>query len=201
MCPLGVPSFRDKLLQDAVRMYLEAIYEPLFDDWSHGFRPKRSCHTAFLQIKKTFNGVPWVIEGDISKCFDDIDHDVLLEILSEKIKDNRFIQVIREFLKAGYMDNWMFHDTYSGAAQGGIISPLLMNVYLNELDKKIRELGSVFSANNTGQGFTINKEYTSIQNRLQRLKKLIADSVGDQQKTLLKEKEAYGVDEGRLTKS
>ena len=67
MRPLGVPSFRDKLLQDAVRMYLEALYEPLFDDWSHGFRPKRSCHTAFLQIKKTFNGVPWVIEGDIFK--------------------------------------------------------------------------------------------------------------------------------------
>ena len=190
MRPLGVPSFRDKLLQDAVRMYLEALYEPLFDDWSHGFRPKRSCHTAFLQIKKTFNGVPWVIEGDISKCFDDIDHDVLLEILSEKIKDNRFIQVIRDFLKAGYMDNWVFHDTYSGAAQGGIISPLLMNIYMNELDKKIRELGSEFSANNTGQGFTINKEYTSIQNRLKRLKMLIANSSGDQRKTLLKEKVA-----------
>ena len=118
--PLGIPSFKDKLLQDVVRMYLEAIYEPLFSNFSHGFRPDRSCHTAFKQIQRTFNGVPWIIEGDISHCFDDIDHKILLRILSKKIRDERFLQVIREFLKAGYMDNWIYHETYSGAAQGGL---------------------------------------------------------------------------------
>ena len=87
--PLGIPSFRDKLLQEAVRMILEAIYEPIFDNHSHGFRPGRSCHTALRQISSDFTGVVWFIEGDIKGCFDNIDHEVLLNILGRKIKDSR----------------------------------------------------------------------------------------------------------------
>ena len=137
--PLGIPSFRDKLLQEAVRMILEAIYEPVFDSNSHGFRPHRSCHTALSQIKKDFTGIVWFIEGDITGCFDNIDHDVLVGILRERISDDRFIRLIRKFLKAGYVEDWTFHNTYSGMPQGGIVSPILANIYLDKLDKYVKE--------------------------------------------------------------
>lgn len=142
--PLGIPSFKDKIVQDIIRMYLEAIYEPIFSDRSHGFRPGRSCHTALTQITKGFNGIKWFIEGDIKGCFDNIDHDVLLSILTRKIKDSKFINLIRKFLKAGYMEEWKYHATYSGTPQGGILSPILANIYLNELDMKIDEIRKAF---------------------------------------------------------
>lgn len=142
--PLGIPSFKDKIVQDIIRMYLEAIYEPIFSDRSHGFRPRRSCHTALTQITKGFNGIKWFIEGDIKGCFDNIDHDVLLSILTRKIKDSKFINLIRKFLKAGYMEEWKYHATYSGTPQGGILSPILANIYLNELDMKIDEIKKAF---------------------------------------------------------
>lgn len=104
--PLGIPSFRDKIVQDVIRMFLEAVYEPIFSDRSHGFRPNRSCHTALTQITKGFNGIKWFIEGDIKGCFDNIDHAVLLSLLAEKIKDSRFVNLIGKFLKAGYMEQW-----------------------------------------------------------------------------------------------
>lgn len=140
MRPLGIPSFRDKLLQEAVRMILEAIYEPVFDDHSHGFRPNRSCHTALRQISSDFTGVVWFIEGDITGCFDNIDHEILIDILARKIKDSKFLNVIRQFLKAGYVENWKYNKTYSGTPQGGIVSPILANIYLNELDQKFNEI-------------------------------------------------------------
>lgn len=131
--PLGIPSFRDKLLQEVVRMILEAIYEPVFDSHSHGFRPGKSCHTALRQISREFTGVVWFIEGDIQGCFDNINHEKLIDILSRKIKDSRFLNIIRQFLKAGYIENWKYNTTYSGTPQGGICSPILANIYLNEL--------------------------------------------------------------------
>ena len=142
--PLGIPSFKDKIVQDIIRMYLEAIYEPIFSDRSHGFRPGRSCHTALTQITKDFNGIKWFIEGDIKGCFDNIDHDILLSILTRKIKDSKFINLIRKILKAGYMEEWKYHATYSGTPQGGILSPILANIYLNELDMKIDEIKKTF---------------------------------------------------------
>ncbi len=142
--PLGVPSFRDKLVQDAIRQILEAIYEPVFSGVSHGFRPNRSCHTALNAMRYGFNGVTWFIEGDIKGCFDNIDHKVLLGILAEKIKDSKFINLIGAFLKAGYLEDWNYHSTYSGTPQGGILSPILANIYLNELDKKVAEIASRF---------------------------------------------------------
>ena len=137
--PLGVPTFNDKLIQEVVRMVLEAIYEGNFEYTSHGFRPNRSCHTALTHIQKEFNGAKWFVEGDIKGFFDNINHDVLINILLERIADERFIRLIRKFMKAGYIEDWQFHNTYSGTPQGGIISPILANIYLDKLDKYIKE--------------------------------------------------------------
>ena len=168
MRPLGIPSFRDKLLQEAVRTILEAIYEPVFDNNSHGFRPNRSCHTALSQIKKDFTGVVWFIEGDITGCFDNIDHNVLIDILAKKIKDSKFLNLIRQFLKAGYVENWKYNKTYSGTPQGGICSPILANIYLNELDMKFREIKAKFDRprakdeRKTPEYYAIDKEMKKI---------------------------------------
>ena len=186
--PLGVPSFRDKLLQEVIRMYLEAIYEPLFDDCSHGFRPNRSVHTALNCIKKTFTGVPWFIEGDITGCFDNIDHDVLMKILGRKIRDERFLQVIRQFLKAGYVDGWRYNETYSGCPQGGVISPVLCSIYMNELDRKIREIASEFEKQNPEKPITVNKEYARAENKIRYLKKAIGNAEGSTRIELLKQR-------------
>ncbi len=143
--PLGIPSFKDKLIQDAVRQILESIYEPIFSNFSHGFRPNRSCHTALQQMSKYFRGTKWFIEGDIKGCFDNIDHTILLNLLSKKIKDSKFVMLIGKFLKAGYIENWEYHKTYSGTPQGGILSPILANIYLHELDKKVEEMRQKFA--------------------------------------------------------
>jgi group II intron reverse transcriptase/maturase len=132
--PLGIPSFADKLVQEVVRLLLQAIYEPIFKDTSHGFRPARSCHTALAQVKTTCKGTNWVIEGDIQGFFDNINHVKLLEILSRKIADGRFLNLIRKFLQAGYMEFRQVHNSLTGTPQGGIVSPILANIYLHELD-------------------------------------------------------------------
>ena len=168
--PLGIPSFRDKLVQEVIRMYLEAIYEPIFSDRSHGFRHNRSCHTALGQITKGFNGVKWFIEGDIKGCFDNINHKVLLELLAKKIKDSKFVNIIRKFLKAGYLEQWKYNATYSGTPQGGIISPILANIYLHELDCKVEELKEQFDKPAVRP---FNKEYKAMRQRITRAKKLV----------------------------
>lgn len=132
--PLGIPSFDDKLVQEVARLILESIYEPTFCNTSHGFRPKRSCHTALHYLKRNFTGAKWFVEGDIKGCFDNVDHHVLVQILRRRIEDEHFIGLIWKFLKAGYMENWVYHNTYSGTPQGSLISPILANIYLNELD-------------------------------------------------------------------
>ncbi|OXS55025.1 hypothetical protein B1A99_24920 [Cohnella sp. CIP 111063] len=138
--PLGIPAFMDKIVQEIARSFLEAMYEPQFSNNSHGFRPNCSCHTALKQIKREWTGVKWVIEGDIKGFFDNISHDLLLDTLKEKIKDGRFIELIRRMLKAGYIEDWNFHNTYSGTPQGGVISPILANIYLDKLDKFIEQV-------------------------------------------------------------
>ena len=137
--PLGIPAFEDKLVQEVVRMILGAMYEGNFECTSHGFRPNRSCHTALLEVQRTFTGAKWFIEGDIKGFFDNINHNVMISILSERIIDERFIRLIRKFLNAGYMEDWTFHKTYSGCPQGGIISPILANIYLDKFDKYMKE--------------------------------------------------------------
>lgn len=142
--PLGIPSFDDKLVQEVIRMILEAIYEGNFEHTSHGFRPKRSCHTALIGVQSSFTAARWFIEGDIKGFFDNINHEVLIGILKNRIADERFIRLIRKFLNAGYVEDWVFHKTYSGTPQGGIISPILANIYLDQFDKYIKEYISQF---------------------------------------------------------
>lgn len=137
--PLGIPCWEDKMLQEVIRMLLEAYYEPRFSDHSHGFRPKRGCHTALEEIKHTCRGTVWIIEGDISKCFDRFDHDGLIGILRRDIRDERFIRLMGGLLKAGYLEDWKWNKTLSGTPQGGVISPLLANIYLHELDTFVEE--------------------------------------------------------------
>jgi group II intron reverse transcriptase/maturase len=145
--PLGIPSFEDKLIQEVIRLILEAIYEPIFTDSSHGFRPNRSCHSALMQIKKTCKGTNWVIEGDIKGFFDNIDHDELMKALSKKIEDGRFLGLIGKFLKAGYFELSQAHSATTGTPQGSIVSPILANVYLHEFDEYMAEVCDAHSTN------------------------------------------------------
>ena len=118
--PLGLPSWSDKLVGEVVRLLLEAIYEPCFSSSSHGFRKRRGCHTALRDIQETWTGTVWFIEGDISDCYGSLDHEILLKILAEKIRDQRFLRLIAHMLKAGYLEDWQYRDTLSGCPQGGL---------------------------------------------------------------------------------
>lgn len=142
--PLGIPTADDKLVQAAVKIVLEHVYEPIFSDRSHGFRKGRSCHTALDQIKHGWSGVKWLIEVDVSGFFDNVDHDILLNLLRKRIDDERLIGLIARMLKAGYMEDWAFHRTYSGTPQGGVISPILANVYLHALDEHMAVMKAGF---------------------------------------------------------
>ena len=133
--PLGLPSWPDKLLGEVMRLLLEAYYEPQFSGRSHGFRPGRGCHTALAEVSRKWTGTTWFIEGDISDCFGSLDHQVMLSILAEKIHDNRFLRLLRNMLQAGYLEEWEWHATLSGAPQGGVVSPVLSNIYLHKLDE------------------------------------------------------------------
>ena len=161
--PLGIPTFTDKLVQEVLRMILEAVYEPVFLPTSHGFRPGRSCHTALGDIRHGFNGIKWFIEGDIKGFFDNIDHQVLPVLIGKKIKDARLIQLVQKMLKAGYVEDWKYHDTISGTPQGGIISPLLANIYLHELDKFVQQLQAEFDRARQQE---LTPEYIAMQNKL-----------------------------------
>lgn len=182
--PLGIPTFTDKLVQEVLRMILEAVYEPIFLDVSHGFRPKRSCHTALKQLRREFNGTRWFVEGDIKGCFDNINHTVLVGLLSNKIKDARITKLIYKFLKAGYLENWQYHKTYSGTPQGGIISPLLANIYLYELDKFVMKLKSEFDTPGVGQ---ITPEYRELHNEIKRLSHRLTKVTGEEREMVLAE--------------
>ena len=133
--PLGLPSWSDKPLGEFVRLLLEAYYEPQFSDHSHGYRPRRGCHTALREVARTWTGTTWFIEGDISQCFDRLDHQVMLQTLGEKIHDNRLLRLVGQMLQAGYLEDWVWNATLSGAPQGGVLSPCLSNIYLDRLDK------------------------------------------------------------------
>src|SRR5438045_6434459 len=116
--PLGLPSWSDKLVGEVVRLLLEAIYEPRFSDRSHGFRKGRGCHTALREIRETWTGTTWFVEGDISDCFGSIDHEILMGILAEKIRDQRFLRLIRNMASTGYLEERDYRDTLSRDPQG-----------------------------------------------------------------------------------
>lgn len=167
--PLGMPSWSNKVLQEVVRQLLDAYFEPHMSDHSHGFRPGRGCHTALSEVIHTWKGVHWFIEGDISHCFERLDHDVLMNILGESIHDNRFLRLIRHMLKAGYLEEWKWNATLSGAPQGGVCSPVLSNLYLDRLDRFVETV--LLPKYNQGKRRVPNPAYCQIENALDRAKR------------------------------
>ena len=164
--PLGLPGWSDKLVGEVMRLLLEAYYEPRFSDRSHGFRPGRGCHTALREVANTWTGTTWLIEGDISDCFGSLDHELMIQILSEKIRDNRFLRLLRNMLKAGYLEDWVWNATLSGAPQGGVLSPLLSNIYLHRLDAFVEE--TLMPEYNRGVERVKNPAYRKVQKALTR---------------------------------
>ena len=169
MRPLGIPTWSDKMLQEVLRSILEAYYEPHFSDQSHGFRPHHGCHTALKDVQIVGTGTKWFIEGDIATYFDTIDHNILLSILAENIQDHRFLQVIGALLAAGYMEQWTYHRTYSGTPQGGVLSPLLANIYLDRLDQWVTQ--TLIPAYTRGERRRNNRAYYQLTEQMRKLRK------------------------------
>src|SRR5713101_3829330 len=164
--PLGLPVWKDKLLQEVMRSILEAYYEPQMSQHSHGFRPDRGCHTALREIQSTWTGSRWLVEGDIAKFFDTMDHEVLLAILSEKIHDQRFLRLVRHLLESGYLEEWTFNKTLSGCPQGGVISPILSNIYLDKLDQYVEQ--TLIPAYTRGEKRASNLTYYALKKKAQK---------------------------------
>jgi RNA-directed DNA polymerase len=171
--PLGIPAGDDKLVQEVVRMLLEKIYEPIFSKDSHGFRPGKSCHTA-LESVGYWNGIIWLIEFDIEGFFNNINHKIMVKILEKRIDDWKFIKIIKKMLEAGYMEDWKYHRTYSGTPQGGVCSPILANIYLNELDEFVANIPY-----NKGKKRTPNPEYRRVAGQICQLRQRIKKSKKD----------------------
>jgi group II intron reverse transcriptase/maturase len=166
--PLGLPTWSDKLLQEVIRLILNAYFDPQFSDTSHGFRSNRGCHTALdsIRARDGWKSVRWFIEGDIRDCFGSIDHGVLLELLAEKVKDNRFLRLMQQFLKSGYMEDWKYNATLSGCPQGGILSPLLSNIYMDKFDQFMEE--HILPTYNCGRKRAENKAYKALRKQMEK---------------------------------
>jgi group II intron reverse transcriptase/maturase len=167
--PLGLPSWSDKLVGEVIRLLLEAYYEPTFSDRSHGFRSGRGCHTALAEVATTWTGTTWFIEGDISDFFGSLDHDLMMRILAEKIRDQRFLRLVNSMLKAGYLEDWEWHETLSGAPQGGVVSPILSNIYLHRLDEYSETV--LIPAYTRGGRRQRNPEYVKVQHAIAQARK------------------------------
>ena len=167
--PLGIPTWSDKLVGEVVRLLLEAYYEPTFSDHSYGFRPGRGCHTALRKVAETWTGTTWFIEGDVSDCFGSFDHQIMLDILAERIHDNRFLRLVRNMLQAGYLEDWEWNATYSGTPQGGVASPVLSNIYLHRLDTFVETV--LIPQYTRGVHRASNFEYKRIASAIERAKK------------------------------
>ena len=173
MRKLSFPNGKDKIIQECVRLILDCIYEPSFSNLSHGYRPNRSIHSAIAQVE-TWRSSTWLIEGDISSCFDEVEHRVLESFLRERISDERFINLINKLLRAGYLDTDLsFNGNNFGVNQGSICSPILANVYLDKLDKFMEDL---INRETRGEYRKQNPEYAKL-----RYQRKIAESNGDTQ--------------------
>jgi group II intron reverse transcriptase/maturase len=167
--PLGLPTWSDKLVGEVVRLLLEAYYEPQFSGRSHGYRPGRGCHTALSEVERTWTGTTWFIESDIADCFGSLDHEVMLKILAEKVHDNRFLRLIKQMLKAGYLEDWQWNATHSGAPQGGVVSPVLSNIYLHKLDEFVETV--LIPQYTQGACRRPNPEYREVKGRLRQARR------------------------------
>jgi group II intron reverse transcriptase/maturase len=174
--PLGIPTAKDKVVQEVIRLILERIYDgpiPTFKDCSHGFRPGKGTHSCLKEIR-SWHGVSWFIEGDIKACFDEVDHSELIKVLAKRIADGRFLDLIQKALKAGYMEGTTPVNSLSGTPQGSIVSPMLANVYLHELDVFVEQLRAKYEK---GERKRINPAYTAIvkeRNRVAKGKKQVS---------------------------
>lgn len=178
--PLGIPTVDDRLLQEVVRSLLERIYEPVFSEHSHGFRKGRSCHTALDHIQNAWTGMKWFVDVDVVGYFDNIDHDILLELLRKRIDDDKFIDLIRRMLKAGYIEDWTLHPTYSGTPQGGVVSPILANIYLHELDEFMAGMRARFDKGKQRATPPQYSRYNAlIQHRWKKVHRLRSEGKGD----------------------
>jgi len=166
---LGLPTWSDKLLQEGIRLILDSYFDIQFSEHAHGFRPQRGCHTALQEIYETWAGTTWFLEGDISACFDSLSHDIVLETLAEHIHDGRFLQLIRGLLKAGYLEDWKWNRTFSGAPQGSIIGPILSNISLSHLDTSVET--TLIPAYTKGDRRKPNAAYSQLNNHIQRKRK------------------------------
>jgi group II intron reverse transcriptase/maturase len=167
--PLGLPSWSDKLVGEVIRLLLEAYYEPQFSDRSHGFRPERGCHTALSEVATRWPGTTWFIEADIADCFGSLDHEIMLSTLSDDIHDGRFLRLLRNMLQAGYLEDWVWNATLSGAPQGGVASPILSNIYLHRLDKYVETV--LIPEYTRGASRAPNPDYQEVEKQLVRARR------------------------------
>lgn len=140
--PLGIPTVKDRVVQQAVRNVIEPIFEPDFHPSSYGYRPKRSCQMAVAKAESFTNrwGLKYVVDMDLSKCFDTLNHDMIVDCVNERISDGKVLRLIRTFLESGILEDGAFSETTIGSPQGGVISPLLMNIYMDKFDQKMKSL-------------------------------------------------------------
>ena len=193
MRPLGIPTIKDKLVQETMRIILELIYEEKFSNLSHGFRPKRSCHTALKEISK-WNGLTWVIEGDIKGFFDNVDHKILESILKKSIIDQQFIDLYWKLVRSGYVDNGIKYETLQGVPLGGIISPILSNIYLNEFDNYVEEFIDELSSKN----YLISKVNPAIVKYSDKLTKLNTEYQMNKCKNILRQIKKLRLERNKL---
>lgn len=141
--PLGIPTVKDRVAQQALLNTLQPIFEPDFHPSSYGYRPGRSCHQAVAKAERFMNkyGLEYVVDMDLSKCFDRLDHDLILEGVNRKVSDGSVLKLIRKFLTAGVMKDGTWEETDIGSPQGGVISPLLTNIYLDRFDQEMKKRG------------------------------------------------------------
>ena len=165
--PLGIPSPKDKIVQQAIKMIIESVYEPIFHNTSHGFRPNRSTTTALYEVRK-WNGITWIIEGDIKGYFDNIDHHILASLLKKQIKDSNIIDLYWKLVKAGYVNDGSFSRSNLGVPQGGVLSPLLSNIYLHEFDTFMETLIDKYS-NPDARVSKANPAYTRVKRKITKL--------------------------------
>lgn len=143
--PLGIPTAMDRVIQQAVLQVLGPIFDAGFSERSHGFRPNRSCHTAMFQVLEELNeGYEWIVDLDIEKFFDTVHQDKLISAIRMKVNEREVLHLIRQFLKAGIMEKGMFYPSDKGTPQGGPLSPLLSNIYLDMMDKELEKRGLAF---------------------------------------------------------
>src|SRR5689334_14496928 len=162
-----MPVWSDKLLAEVVRMILSAYYDCQFSQHSHGFREGRGCHTALQEISSTWKGCTWIIEGDISDCFGSLSHELLMQMLSEKIQDGRFLHLMKKLLDAGYLEDWKFNRTLSGVPQGSIASPILSNILLDKLDTFVETV--LVPQYTRGEKRKLNQEYVKLHRQMHKL--------------------------------